>query len=60
MAPIKGTSAFDALPTEMKTYVGARLRGILTGEIRDEAFDHLSATDRQAILEILTETKPEL
>jgi hypothetical protein len=54
------SSAFDALPTEMKTYVAARLRDILTGEVRDEAFDHLSAADRQAILEILTESKPEL
>jgi hypothetical protein len=44
----------------MKTYVATRLRGVLTGEIRDEAFDHLTAADRQAILEILTETKPEL
>jgi hypothetical protein len=54
------SSAFDALPTEMNTYVARRLRGILTGDVRDEAFDHLSAADRQAILEILTETKPEL
>jgi hypothetical protein len=54
------SSAFDALPPEMKTYVAARLRGVLTGEVRDEAFYHLAAADRQAILEILTETKPDL
>jgi hypothetical protein len=52
--------ALDALPSDMKSYVATRLRGVLTGESGGETFYHLSAGDRQAILEILTATKPEL
>ncbi len=35
------------------------LWAVLRGEDRSGHFDHLSAEDRQAILEILEETKPE-
>jgi hypothetical protein len=52
--------AFDGLPTTVKSYVAARLRNVLLGNDRDEAFWHLSADDRRAILEILNETKPDL
>jgi hypothetical protein len=52
--------AFDALPREIKGYVSKRMEEILTGADKSPDFSHLSATDRQAILEILKETKPAL
>ncbi len=51
---------FDALPKEMQSYVWRRLWEVLSGEDQSEKFDHLSAEDRQAILEILLETKQNL
>ncbi|MCC7423467.1 MAG: hypothetical protein IT428_24590 [Planctomycetaceae bacterium] len=54
------SASFDRLPDEMKLAVTTRLRGILTGTDKDEAYAHLAADDRRAILEILTDTKPEL
>jgi hypothetical protein len=50
--------SFDGLPGMVKTYVTTRLHRVLTGEDDSEKFAHLSADDRKAILEILTETKP--
>jgi hypothetical protein len=50
--------AFDALPAEVKDYVLQRLGRVLTGEDSSAAFKHLSEEDRQAILEILRDTKP--
>lgn len=52
--------AFDGLPSEMKAYVAGRLRDILLAGEGGAAFAHLSAADRQAITEILRETKPSL
>jgi len=52
--------AFDSLPEASKTYVYHRLLQILSGEDDDPDFESLSAQDRQAILEILLETKPGL
>jgi hypothetical protein len=52
--------AFDALPEASKTYVYHRLLQILSGQDDDPDFESLSAQDRQAILEILLETKPGL
>ena len=46
------------LPPIIKTYVAKRLKEILGGG--GDAYSHLSSTDRQAISEILRETKPEL
>ncbi len=54
------SEAFDALPTAAKDQVYRRLREILTGQDQGPAFAHLSADDRRAILEILSETKPDL
>jgi hypothetical protein len=54
------SAAFDGLPDAMQRYVAERLRTVLTGRDASGAFTHLSADDRAAILEILTETKPEL
>lgn len=49
---------FDALPDAAKAQFYARLDQILAGGDSKD-FDHLSASDRQAILEILEDTKPE-
>ncbi len=51
------SDAFDALPEPSKTYVYHRLLQILSGQDQDPDFESLSAQDRQAILEILLETK---
>ena len=53
------SASFDALPAEMKTYLWRRLEQILTGQDRSATYANLTATDRQAVLEILRETKPE-
>ena len=51
---------FDGLPAAAKEYISNRLHDILTGKDESPEFAHLSAEDRRAILEILTETKPDL
>lgn len=51
---------FDNLPDSAKDYVYRRLFDVLTAAQEDERYAHLSRTDREAILEILTDTKPEL
>ena len=51
--------AFDALPTEMKSHLWRRLEEILTGQDRSAIYATMSARDRQNVLEILLETKPE-
>ena len=54
------SEAFDALPAAVRHRVYARLRTILTGADRAPKYAHLGAADRQAILEILRETKKNL
>jgi hypothetical protein len=54
------SESFDAMPPPAKAAVYARLWEILSGRERDERYHVLSAADRQAILEILRETKPDL
>ncbi|MFG0332999.1 MAG: hypothetical protein ACF8TS_06505 [Maioricimonas sp. JB049] len=54
------SSAFDALPPPARHYVTTRLYEVLTGKDESEEFDHLTQQDRQAILKILRETKPDL
>jgi hypothetical protein len=54
------SEAFDAIPDEVKRFIGERIRTILSGEDTSPDFAHLSADDRAAILEILQETKPAL
>jgi hypothetical protein len=51
--------SFDRLPESVKSYVLGRLKDVLTGKDQDEAFSHLTPADRTAILEILTETRPD-
>ncbi|HET9215986.1 MAG TPA: hypothetical protein VFR18_03355 [Terriglobia bacterium] len=50
---------FDALQPAAKERFFQRVREILTGQDTSKDFSHLSDADRQAILEILTDTKPE-
>jgi hypothetical protein len=51
--------AFDGLPDYVRNYVYGRFADILSGRDAQGALSKLSAADRQAILEILTATKPE-
>ncbi len=53
------TESFDALPAIVKDRVYARLHDVMSGNDKSEEFADLSAADRQAILEILTDTKPD-
>ncbi len=54
------SEAFDGLPAAIKDYVWRRLWYVLRGQDTSREFDHLSAADRQAILEILLATKKDL
>jgi hypothetical protein len=54
------SDAFDGLPTRVREKVYQRLSEILTGQDQSEQFAHLTRADRQAILEILRETKKDL
>jgi hypothetical protein len=49
--------AFDGLPAEAKAQVYLRLWEVLSGKDQSKPFAHLSKADRQAVLEILRETK---
>lgn len=52
--------AFDGLPADVRASVYGRLKDVLTGTARDPKYARLAAADRQAILEILRETKTDL
>lgn len=54
------SAAFDALPDVVKDYVYRRLYDIVTGQDQSSDFARLIAADRQAIREILLDTKPGL
>ena len=49
---------YDALPVQARDYVNGRILSILQGEEGGSDFAHLSASDREAILAILRETRP--
>ncbi len=51
---------FDSLPEEAKDHVYRRLCDVLSGQDDSDRFAHLQPVDRQAILDILLETKPVL
>ncbi len=51
------SEAFEALPSEAKNYIYERLWAVLSGQDKSETFARLSGPDRQAIREILLETK---
>ena len=50
---------FDNLPAKAKTAIYARMWEILSGQERDQRYAVLTPADRRAILEILSETKPD-
>jgi len=52
--------AFDALPNEAKAAIYGRMWEILSGSDRDPRYTRLSPDDRQAIVEILRDTKGDL
>jgi len=54
------TPMFAALPDAAAGLVRARLRAVLAGEDPSPKYAHVTAHDRQAILEILRETEPTL
>ena len=60
-SPLIYSPAFRSLPAEMKTWVVRRIRDVLKNSATDarERFTHLSAEDRENILEILSETHPD-
>ena len=51
------SDAFDGLPPEARDAVYARMWHILSGTEKDRKYSRLSLADRQAVLEILRETK---
>jgi hypothetical protein len=51
---------FNAMPEQVRTRVYQRLQEVLSGKDQNPKFAHLSAADRQAILEILQDTMPNL
>ena len=54
------TAAFDALPASVKDLVFRRMWQVLSGQERQRPYDRLALADRQAIVEILRETKKDL
>ena len=54
------TPAFDALPPDALDAVYRRLWHVLSGDARGPVYARLSLADRQAVVEILRETKPVL
>ena len=54
------SDSFDQLPSQMKTYVYRRLWEVLSGQEKSKPYDRINAESRQAILEILLETKTDL
>ncbi len=54
------TAAFDTLPADAKDAVYRRLWQVLSGTDGDSRYEHLTRGDRQAIVEILRDTKPDL
>jgi hypothetical protein len=52
------SESFDALPDEVRDYVWQRLWNVVTETDKHDKFAHLSRADRQAIAEIIAETKP--
>lgn len=54
------SDCFAQLPKEAKDYVLKRLHEVLSGQDQSKPFAHLSAADRQATLEIIRDTMPDL
>jgi hypothetical protein len=54
------SESFDALPDAAKSAVYARLWDVLSGNETDKIYQSLTPADRDAIIEILRDTKPNL
>jgi hypothetical protein len=54
------TEAFDRLPAEAKDAIYRRMWDVLSGRERGARYDRLMRADREAIVEILIETKKDL
>jgi hypothetical protein len=54
------SDVFDELPSDAKNAIYERLWLILSGASTNAKYVHLSPADRQAVLEILRETKKQL
>jgi hypothetical protein len=54
------SEAFTRLPPPVSQFVKQRIREVLAGQDQSPAFSHLTPADRQAISEILQETKPDV
>lgn len=53
------SDGFGALPDYAKSYLYDRFVAVLGGDDQSPAYAHLSANDRQAVMEILQATQPE-
>ena len=53
------SEGFDGLPVSVRDYVYQRLGEVLSGNDQSETFNDLTPAERKAILEILTDTKPD-
>jgi hypothetical protein len=53
------SDSFDQMPGVLKEFVYRRLREVLTGSDTSAPFAHLSVADRENILAILKDTKPD-
>ena len=51
------TEAFDSLPAQARDAIYRRMWQVLSGEEKDSRYSRLSLPDRQAVVEILRETK---
>ena len=54
------SQAFDSLPAQAKDAIYQRMWQVLSGQEKGRRYARLSVPDRQAIVEILRETKPDL
>jgi len=54
------SAAFDGMPEVVRERVYRRLYEVLTGQDKSQTFAGISAADRQAVLEIVRATKPNL
>lgn len=54
------SDAFDSLPDVARERIYHRLHDVLTGKDKGAKFEKLASADRQAVLEILQDTKPNL
>jgi len=53
------SEGFDGLPSSVRDYVYGRLGEVLSGDDQSATFSDLMPEERRAILEILTDTKPD-